>query len=98
MKRRYGAALREWQERNGRYSAFVDYSCELVLNVPLVVRDLFRVNRLSGNRVTIAKPPRQIAVLAPLRAEGSKGVFSCAIALLRDRVVAWFLADRAGFG
>jgi hypothetical protein len=53
---------------------------------PFLARDFLRVGGRSGHGVAIAKPPREIAVLAPLRAE------RCVI------LDTGLFADRAGFG
>jgi len=58
----------------------------LILSVPILARDLFRARRRAGEGITIAKPAREIAVLAALRAERRK---------FRH---ARFAANRAGFG
>ena len=49
-------------------------SCALCLFLPVPVArgDGFGVHRLARNRISIAKPLRQIAVLAALRAKGRK--------------------------
>ena len=57
----------------------------LIELIPFLLRDLLGVYPLTGQRIAIAKPLREIAVFAPLRAER------------RKVLLARFLADRTGF-
>ena len=63
---------------------FWPYSFDLLLGVPILGGNLLRVHRLSGHGIAVAKPLREIAILASLRTEGSE--------FFRAR----FLADGAG--